>query len=396
MMKNTWTNSFVGFTRIKVVGKYTELFLNKCIHENISIWDIRRVGDETIVCFLALEDVNRIRPLVKESKVKVFFIEKKGIPFLVKKMISRSGFVVGLVSFIAILFILSNMVWNISIDGASPKIEHQLTQAVNNLGIKRGKFQFLIPSVEEIQLIVTEEIEEATWIGVTLNGTTLHFNVVEKSFPEKQEPISPRHLIAKKKAIVYDIFVEKGQGKVSPNDFVEKGELLISGFIGKEGKMEIAPAKGKVFGEIWYKSNVTVPLVSEFSTLTGERKIKHSISMLNLTLPVWGFGKSNFSKYEINESVSSFRFFKWQLPIQYRRETILEKETLIREYTEAEAKQTAITMAREELIKKLDDNAVIKAEKVLHETIENGKVKLMIHYQVIEDIVKIQPIIQGD
>lgn len=395
-MKNTWTNSFVGFTKIKVVGKYTELFLNKCIHEDISIWDIRRVGDETIVCYLALKDVSRIRPLVKNTKVKVFFIEKKGIPFLVKKMISRSGFATGLISFIVILFILSNMVWNIAIDGASPKIEHQLTQALNELDIKRGKFQFLIPSVEDIQLKVTENIEGATWIGVTLNGTTLHFNVVEKTFPEKQEPVSPRHLIAKKKAIVYDIFVEKGQGKVAPNDFVEKGELLISGFIGKEGKMEIAPAKGKVFGEIWYKSNVTVPLVSQFSTLTGERKIKHSISISKITLPVWGFGKANFSKYEINESVSSFRFLSWQLPIQYRRKTILEKETLVREYTEAEAKQAAIVMAREELIKKLDEGAVIKAEKVLHETIENGKVKIMIHYQVIEDIVKIQPIIQGD
>lgn len=395
-MKNTWTNSFVGFTRIKVVGKYTELFLNKCIHENISIWDIRRVGDKTIVCYLALEDVRRIRPLVKETKVKVYFIEKKGIPFLVKKMISRSGFVGGLVGFIAILFILSNMVWNIAIDGASPKIEHQLTQVVNDLGVKRGEFQFLIPSVEDIQIKVTEKIEEATWIGVTLNGTTLHFNVVEKSFPEKQEPVSPRHFIAKKKAIVYDIFVEKGQGKVSPNDFVEKGELLISGFIGKEGKMEIAPAKGKVLGEIWYKSNVTVPLVSEFSTLTGEKKNKHSLSVLNLNLPVWGFGKPDFSEYETYDFVSSLRFLKWQLPIEYKRKSLLEKETLIREYTETEAKQTAITMAREELTKKLDANAVIKAEKVLRETIENGKVKLMIHYQVIEDIVKIQPIIQGD
>lgn len=395
-MKNTWTKSFAGFTRIKVVGKYTELFLNSCIHENITIWDIRRVGDETIVCYLALKDVNRIRPIVKKTQVKIFFIEKKGIPFLVKKMVSRSGFVVGLVSFIAILFILSNMVWNITIDGASPKIEHQLTQAVNDLGIKRGKFQFLVPSVEDIQIKVTEKIVEATWIGVTLKGTTIHFNVVEKAFPEKQEPVSPRHLVAKKKAIVYDIFVEKGQGKVSPNDFVEKGELLISGFIGKEGRMEIAPAKGKVFGEIWYKSNVTVPLVSEFSTLTGEKKIKQSISVFNVTIPVWGFGKPNFDKYEINEFVSSFRFLSWRLPIEYRRKTLLEKETLIREYTEAEAKQTAIIMAREELIKKLDENAVIKAEKVLHETIENGKVKLMIHYQVIEDIVKIQPIIQGD
>ncbi|UTW69945.1 hypothetical protein KHA80_03655 [Anaerobacillus sp. HL2] len=37
---------------------------------------------------------------------------------------------------------------------------------------------------------------------------------------------------------------------------------------------------------------------------------------------------------------------------------------------------------------------MIKGEKVLHQTMENGKVELMIHYQVIEEISQIQPIIQ--
>ncbi|MCT8139681.1 sporulation protein YqfD [Anaerobacillus sp. CMMVII] len=395
-MKNSWTNTISGFSRIKVVGKYTELFLNRCIRENVSIWHIRRVGDETIVCYVALEDVKRLRPIVKETKVKLYFIERRGMPFFVKKMISRTGFVAGVLSFVAILFILSNMVWDVSIEGASPKVEYQLSQAVQELGIKKGRFHFLLPSVEEIQMKVTSEIEEATWIGVTLNGTTYHFNVVEQTFPEKQEPIPPRHLVSKKKAIIYDIFVEQGQGKVVPNDFVDKGEMLISGFIGKEGKMEIAPAKGEIFGEVWYKSNVSIPLVSEFSTLTGENKKNYSLSILNVNVPIWGFGKPEFTEYEINEYSSNFKFLKWVLPIKYNRKYFLEKETLIVEYSTEEARSLATQMAREELTKKLDEDAVIKREKVLHETIENGKVKLMIHYQVIEDIAISQPIIQGD
>jgi similar to stage IV sporulation protein len=38
----------------------------------------------------------------------------------------------------------------------------------------------------------------------------------------------------------------------------------------------------------------------------------------------------------------------------------------------------------------------VKSEKVLHETTGNGKVKLIILYQVIEDIVQPTPIVQGD
>lgn len=395
-MKNSWTNTFSGYTRIKIVGKYTELFLNRCIQHQISIWHIRKVGDDAIICYIALEDVNKIRPLVKETKVKVFFIERRGFPFFLRKMVSRGGFVTGLVMFVLILFVLSNIVWDISIEGASPKVEHQIMQSVNELGIKRGKFQFLLPSVEEIQMNITEKIEEATWIGVTLSGTTYHFRVVEQSLPEKQEPISPRHLVSKKKAIIHDIFVEQGQGKVTQNDFVNKGDMLISGFIGKEGKMEIAPAKGKVLGEIWYKSNVSVPLKSQFSIFTGEKKTKYSLTFFNFSLPIWGFGKPEFNEFEINEHTSDFRFLKWSIPIKYNKQIFLEKEILNRQYSEEEAIDTAILMAREELLKKLDEDVIIKDEKVLHQTITNGKVKLMIHYQVIEDIAKSQPIIQGD
>lgn len=396
MMKNSWTNKFSGYTRVKVVGKYTELFLNRCIHKQISIWHIRKVGEETIICYVSLEDINKLRPIVKETKVKLFFIERKGLPFLLKKMVSRSGFVVGLISFIGLLFILSNMVWNISIEGASPQVEHQLTQKVNELGIQRGKFQFMLPSVEDIQKKVTDEIDEATWIGVTLSGTTYHFRVVEQTLPQKEEPLPPRHIISKKKAIIHDIYVEQGQGKVMPNDFVNEGDMLISGFIGKEGKMEMKPAKGLVLGEIWYKSNVSLPLVNEFSTLTGQKMTKHSLTLFNLTIPIWGFGKPEFQTYEINKKSNQLKFLKWQLPIHYNQNILLEKENYTREYSEEEAIEVAITMAKNELLKKLDDTAVIKGEKVLHQTNENGKVNLMIHYQVIEDITISQPIIQGD
>ncbi|MCD8501250.1 MAG: sporulation protein YqfD [Bacillaceae bacterium] len=398
-MNKSWTTSFHGYTKMKITGIYTELFINRCIQQNLRIWDIRRVGDETMVCYILLEDIKKIRSIVRHTKVKVWFIERRGAPFFLRRMRSRVGFVAGFISFIFILFILSNMVWNIEIEGATPQIEHELNQVVKELGIKRGKFQFVLPNVEEIQHVVTNRIEAATWIGVKLNGTTYHFQVVEQTFPEKEAPISPRHLVASKKAIIHDIYVEEGKGKVVPNDFVEKGDLLISGLIGKEGRMEMVPAKGKVLGEIWYKSSVEIPLKSEYSVLTGEKKIKHSIDISKLSIPVWGFGPPEFSQYEMNENEKGLYFLKWKLPISYNKKVMLEKEKTVREYTIEEATEIATQMARKELENKLVKDSEIKSEKALHQTVENGKVKLMIHYQVLEEIAvaePIQPIIQGD
>ena len=72
------------------------------------------------------------------------------------------------------------------------------------------------------------------WCGV--EGTTYHLQVVEKNEPEKPEYFSPQHLVAKKKAVIVDMFVEEGQAVVDLYDHVEEGQLLVSGLIGKEGQ----------------------------------------------------------------------------------------------------------------------------------------------------------------
>ncbi|MGO4887227.1 sporulation protein YqfD [Anaerobacillus sp. MEB173] len=395
-MKNLWATTFVGYVRMKIEGSYAELFLNRCIEHELSIWHIKRISDKHIICYISLDDAKKVRPLLRETNCKVSFIERRGFPFFIRRLLLRIGFVGGVVAFIAILFILSNMVWGIKIDGANPKVEYELEQIVSEMGIKRGKFHFLLPSVEDIQREVTNRLEDATWVGVTLNGTTFHFQVVEQKLPEKQELLSPRHLVAKKKAIIHEIFVEHGQTQVSVNDFVNKGDLLVSGFIGKEGKTEIVPAKAKVLGEIWYKSTVDIPFVNDFSTFTGNTKTRYYLNIFNINIPIWGFGKIEFEEYEINQDIRSLQFLKWSLPLAFEKRKWLENEIVTREYSKDEAVKIGKEMAKKELIKNLEEDSSIHSEKVLHEEVENGKVKLIIHYKVIEDITEEQPIIQGD
>lgn len=395
-MKNLWIQFFYGYVKMSIDGPYAERFLNRCIEHEITIWHIKRITKERMICYITLEDAKKIRPLLKMTSCKVSFIERKGLPFLLKKMKKRLGFTLGITSFIVILLLLSNIVWDVKIEGASPKVEYDLRQALDELGIKRGKFIYQLPNVEQIQKLVTERVEDATWIGVTLNGTTFEFEVVEQTLPEKEKLASPRHLVAKKKAIIYDLFVEKGQPMVRPNEFVNKGDLLVSGIIGREDAPQIVPAKGKVYGEIWYKSSVSIPLSNIFETLTGERKKSHYISIFQYDIPIWGFSKHTFERFEKVENDYPIRILKWTIPIQYKNVEWLEKQEITREYNKEDALKIAKEMAKEELRKKIPNDAIIKGEKVLHESVDNGKVELNIHYQVIEDIALEQPISQGD
>ncbi|MFP3339352.1 sporulation protein YqfD, partial [Micrococcus sp. SIMBA_131] len=93
------------------------------------------------------------------------------------------------------------MVWSITVNGATPEVEHKLKQVAEELGVKKGAFIFQLPSNQELQQEMTESLVEVTWVGVKRSGSTYHFEVVQKQLPEKQPALNARHIVADKKAI---------------------------------------------------------------------------------------------------------------------------------------------------------------------------------------------------
>jgi similar to stage IV sporulation protein len=395
-MKNQWIEFYSGIVTVKITGKGIERFINSLTRNGLIIWNVKRSGIDTMIFKMKLSDVKELRKYRRTSDCKIRFLQRNGAPFLMKRLLRNSGFLLGAIGFIFVIMVLSNMVWGIEIKGAKPATEHQIRKTLNEMGIKLGKLQFYLEDVETIQRNLTNQIEELTWVGVELKGTTYHFQVVEKNQPKKVEHVGPRNLVAKKKAIIVKMFVENGQPKVKRYDHVIPGQLLVSGVIGKEDSPEIVPAKAEILGETWYKSEVELPLMSTFYVFNGQEKQKHSINIASLNIPIWGFGKLPFKEYEQEQNEKKIRFLKWNIPISYTKDTFRDREKVERIYSKEEAVVMAKNLAREDIKSQLPEDAIIKGEKVLHQSFENGKVKLTIHFQVIEDIAKSQPIIQGD
>ncbi|MBA9025478.1 MULTISPECIES: sporulation protein YqfD [Bacillaceae] len=395
-MKNQWTNLYTGFVEVKASGKGTERLINELIRQGVSVWDIRRTAPGILIFCMDVKEISNLRKAVRKNECKVTFIKGSGGPFFLKRLIKNSGFVIGFLAFLITIFVLSNMVWGIEVHEASPDTEHAIRKELDKMGIKKGKLQFLLLDVDEIQRRLGDKIDVLTWVGVDLKGTTYHFRVVEKETPEEVKTYSPQHLVAKKKAVIKKMLVEKGKPIVSINDYVTKGQLLVSGLIGKEDQPQLVPAIGEVFGETWYKATVEVPLKTNFSVFNGDESTKHYISIGDLSIPIWGFKNPDYPAYETETTSRPFLFLQWKLPISYKTETLRSKEDLIREYTKSEAMKEAKKMAKVSLEKELPEDGEIIGEKVLHLGIDNGKVKLSIHYQVIENIAIGKPIIQGD
>jgi similar to stage IV sporulation protein len=391
-MKNQWIEFLSGKVTVRVSGRGIERFLNILIRNGLIIWNVKRHGTETVTFTMRLTDALKIRKYARERECSITFLKRAGMPFLFKRLLKNSGFIGGAILFLLIIMFLSNVIWGIEIKGAKPATEYQIRKELDKMGVKIGKVQFFVDNVEGIQRNLTNNIGNLTWVGVELKGTTYHLQVVEKKEPEKPEQLAPRNLVAKKKAIISSMFVEIGQKKVDINDHVQPGQVLVSGVIGKEGQTQQVAAVGEVWGETWYRSHVELPLETNFFVFNGQEKRKHSIILGNLEIPIWGFGEPEFKEYESDKNVKSIHFLKWELPISIGNETLRAREEVTRTYTKKEAEKIAIDLAKNKIKNEVDEEAIIKDEKILHKELKNGKVILDIHFKIIENIAVGQPI----
>ena len=396
-MRNHWTNFYIGNVEIRVSGEQVEAFVNDLARRNIHVWNMRRAGSEEFSFRMSLKDVPKMRAVHRRHRrCKVSFGRRAGLPFLLKRAWLNSGFIVGAVLFLFCLFLLSNVVWNIEVTGAKPETEYRIRHELKEMGIEKGKIQFFLSGSDDIQKQLTKKIDALTWIGVELRGTSFHLQVVEKKEPKKTEAAGRQNLVANKKAIIRKVFVEKGKAVVQVNDYVHKGQLLVSSNISNGKSTELVAAKGEVLGEIWYKSTVTIPLKTHFNVYSGWEETKHYIGAGKVSLPVWGFKKNKMESYEKDITKKPLFFLGYKLPFTYNTVTYRDKETVIREYSKQEAIKKGQDTAESDLKRLIPKNSEVIGRNILHEGLDNGKVVLKIHYQVLENIAIEQPIIQGD
>ena len=95
-------------------------------------------------------------------------------------------------------------------------------------------------------------------------------------------------------------------------------------------------------------------------------------------------------------NINPINILKWELPINKVESILNEKVYNKVNQTKEQAIINGIDQAKHDLLIKLGPEAKVISEKVLHETIENGKVNLNLYITVEENIIKPEPLLQGD
>ncbi|MFC4076734.1 sporulation protein YqfD [Salinithrix halophila] len=402
MQQKNWPQTIKGNLRIELTGNRLAEFINRATGVGMDISQIVRVAPTRIRLTIAIPDYWRLRPILRETGSKMRILNKQGLPFWLARIKRRRFFVWGMVLFVILIFSLTSMVWSVEVEGNETVPTAEILSVLKKEGVFVGQLKSRMPDNLQIQYRLTQQMPHLSWAGFRIEGTRAIVTVVEKKRVEEGEKSGekgPINLVAKRAGLIYDLRVERGRPVVEVNDVVKKGQLLVSGRYGdpenpKEGKL--VGAKGSVLGEVWYESEVSVPLIQKRKVYTGNRERAYYPYLASRVIRLPFLYPDTYRQVERIQRVHALRARDWRLPFGWVEEERMEMTWVKQKLSVREAIAIGRSRAREDLLARLGEHGRILEEKILHPRRDNGKVVLKIHFDVVEDIASPQPILQGE
>src|SRR5699024_2571757 len=126
----------------------------------------KKQTDDSCTFSIRLKDVKTVQHIANELNYKLIMIEKRGVTVWLRKFLSIKPFVISLLCSIILLFILSNVVWKVSITGVSKEVEEKVSKELKQHGVEAGSWFFSIDAPSDIQEQLINDIPELLWIGI--------------------------------------------------------------------------------------------------------------------------------------------------------------------------------------------------------------------------------------
>ncbi len=269
---------------VRIEGFRIERLLSKAFDYGIKIKSLKIVSDTEAVGWIAKSDLKYMRKLGK-SLYRITVIGSQGPEQKIRSAVKKPIAIIGTILAAAIVMVQSLFVCTIRIDGYKAIPEDSLRLCLERSGIYEGVFR---PDIDwdKARDDLRATFPQLTWIQLVYDGRVVYLNVAESSgkilseeaeqdsdiFIPSQKPEEKYcDIVAERSGYIESISTLWGLALVEPGDYVEEGQVLISG---------VVPTAATTFQEGWpteyyVKSQGEImALIPYHETFNQERYIK--------------------------------------------------------------------------------------------------------------------------
>jgi similar to stage IV sporulation protein len=387
-------NYIKGSAKIRAEGPFLERFINICARRGISLWDVKKLGPEELICEASLPNLTELHNVANKTKSKIKITKKSGLPFLILKYRKRSFALSGVILFLLIIFYFKTHASEIQICGCENISREQILSELKTCGITLGSRLKKIDAESAESKIMTR-LENLAWLGISVEGSKVRVDVRErKELAEKIDEKIPCDIVASRDGVITRLEIREGERRTFVGAAVSKGDVLSSGAIlTKYDGVRFVHAYGDVFAKTWRKKTIDAPLNFSEKEPTGAVKSRAELEFLGKTLKLYFKNEDPFDYFEKFETEKVFIAPKNLLPpLKYRKITFREQKIIQKTRTADEAKEAAAQILKSDLTAEIPSNAEITDVLISAEHIKPETVRVSAVLECVENIARLVPI----
>lgn len=347
---------------------------------NVILYEIK-YDENYLYIKVSRKDYDKLCKYIVSYKFEI--IDNTGIKKLKDVIINNKIFIICLIIGLVVFFALKNMIFKINVIHENSEIREIIEDELDNYGIKILRFKKSYKNLDKIRKEILDKYpDKLDWMEFDLKGMVLNVRIEERIITDIKKENRVCNLVATSSGIITDINVSNGEVKVMINDYVRKGDILVSGVVTyNEEDKRYTCANGTIYATIFYSVNVSMPFKYSEYTETGKSKY-------NLVYETKG-GKKSILRSQFKNHNSNLKpilsIFDFNLYLDKEKE-VVKKE---KKYTKEEALDMAINKALENVEKKLNEKDEIIDKKVLKKNINDSKMDIDV-FVVVKKIISTQ------
>lgn len=365
---------------IKIEGRRPSSLLSLLIILKIPFIKKAETKDSLII-EIEENQFQRIKKLVPTYEVTI--LKRTGISYLLNLYKTKKVFLFSILFAFLVITVLTNITFSIRIVETDSAIKEILLDDLKENGIIKYHFKVPYKKKEQIrQKILDKEKDSLEWLEIEEIGTMYQVKAIKRVNNPKEETLTPRSIVAKKKGRITRVEADYGEVTAKKNDVVEKGDTLISGLIKNKDEIKTkVAARGKVYAEVWYQVNLNLPTIYQEETKTGNQKNILEILFLDKNIFI-----SELFKYQnsINKEkvIYQSNLIPFRISFTKKEEINIKQVTYQNKSSQKEIEQLAI----KKLKQRLGNNIKILSINVLKKKTSADRIEVELFFKVEEDI----------
>lgn len=242
-----------GYDLYEVVSDDILSLLKIFKDEHITVFQLNKVDDYTYRFYLPIYQ----RLLVKKYHLKI--IKSVGILYYLLLLFYRKLSIIGVISFVLTVLLCNQYIFKVEIIGNNPSTTKLVNEVLNENGVGVGSRKNSYAQLNEIYDDIKKHFKgKIDYLNIYQEGSTL-FVKYTNSVGSSRVKKNFENIYASKDGIIESIDVSSGNVMVKVNDYVKKGDLLVSNTVtSTSGVNKIIETQGviKAYTYIDYEASI--------------------------------------------------------------------------------------------------------------------------------------------